>query len=142
MLSQQEISDRLEIQELMARYAHAVDSRQWDLLDDIFTADAYIDYSATGGAAGDPAATKKFLAEVLPNFLAYQHLIGNAIITVAGDTATARSMCHNPMVMSDGKGGQQVLLNGIWYVDEYVRADGRWRLRRRHQEKSYQLLIP
>ncbi|MCX4097015.1 nuclear transport factor 2 family protein [Nocardia sp. alder85J] len=142
MLSQQEISDRLEITDLMARYAHAVDSRQWDLLDDLFTADAYIDYTATGGAAGDLAAAKKFLAEVLPNFLAYQHFVGNAMITVDGDTATARSMCHNPMVMSDGQGGQRVLLNGLWYVDELARIDDRWRLRRRHQEMSYQLLVP
>jgi len=36
----QEMSDRLEIQALLARYAHAIDTRDWDGLDDVFTPDA------------------------------------------------------------------------------------------------------
>jgi hypothetical protein len=32
MLSLQEISDRLEIQDLLARYSHAVDQRDWAAL--------------------------------------------------------------------------------------------------------------
>ncbi|MGR7003390.1 nuclear transport factor 2 family protein [Yinghuangia aomiensis] len=41
MLSLQEISDRLEIQDLMVRYSHAVDTQQWDVLDTVFTPDAH-----------------------------------------------------------------------------------------------------
>ena len=37
-MSLQEISDRLEIQDLLAAYSHAIDGRDWDALDDIFTA--------------------------------------------------------------------------------------------------------
>lgn len=137
MLSLQEISDRLEIQDLMVRYSHAVDTKQWDLLDDIFTADAHIDYTAMGGPAGDLAATKKFLADVMPNFLAFQHLISNSSITVDGDTATARTMCHNPMMVPGGDGRDQLMLCGLWYLDTFTRADGRWWIQRRVEEKSY-----
>lgn len=45
----QEIADRLELGELLARYVRAVDGGDWALLDSVFTADAVIDFSATGG---------------------------------------------------------------------------------------------
>jgi SnoaL-like domain len=43
MLSQAEISDRLEIQQLLVDYSTAIDSRRFDDLDAVFTPDAYID---------------------------------------------------------------------------------------------------
>lgn len=55
MLSVQEISDRLELQQLLTDYATAVDRRRFDELHDLFTADAHIDYSPVGGAVGTPA---------------------------------------------------------------------------------------
>lgn len=137
MLSLQEISDRMEIEDLMVRYSHAVDTRQWDLLDEVFTPDAEIDYSAMGGSVGDLATTKKFLADVLPNFLAFQHLISNSSITVDGDTATGRTMCHNPMIVAGADGKQNLMLCGLWYLDTFVRIDDRWRIKRRSEEKSY-----
>ena len=67
-MSMQEISDRLEIQDLMLRYSYAIDSRDWDALDHVFTPDAHIDYSVFGGSVGDLPSTKAFLAEAMPNF--------------------------------------------------------------------------
>lgn len=142
MLSLQEISDRLEIQDLMVRYSHAVDTRQWDLLDEVFTADAYIDYSAMGGSAGDLLSTKEFLATTLPNFLAFQHLISNSSISVDGDTATGRTLCHNPMLVADAEGRQSLMLCGLWYLDTFARVDGQWRIRRREEEKGYMFVAP
>jgi hypothetical protein len=43
MLSVQEISDRLEIQQLLVDYSTAIDNRRFDDLDKVFTSDAYID---------------------------------------------------------------------------------------------------
>ncbi|MBO0855641.1 MAG: nuclear transport factor 2 family protein [Nocardia sp.] len=140
MLSLQQISDRLEIEDLMVRYSHAVDTHQWDLLDDMFTEDAYIDYSAMGGAAGDLAQIKEFLSTVLPNFLAFQHLISNSSITVDGDRATARTMCHNPMLVGETGGDQNLMLCGLWYLDTFARVDGTWKIARRVEEKSYMFL--
>ncbi|MFF2550203.1 nuclear transport factor 2 family protein [Nocardia sp. NPDC058058] len=142
MLSLQEISDRMEIQDLMVHYSHAVDTRQWDLLDGIFTADAHIDYTAMGGPAGDLASTKAFLATVMPNFTAFQHLIANSAIEVEGDTATARTMCHNPMVVAGADGLPRLMLCGLWYHDSFVRVDDQWRISRRIEEKSYMFVAP
>lgn len=142
MLSLQEISDRLEIEDLMVRYSHAVDTQQWDLLDEIFTADAHIDYSAMGGAVGDLESTKKFLAAIMPNFPAFQHLISNSSITVEGDIATGRTMCHNPMLVAAGEGKQSLMLCGLWYLDTFVRIEGKWRIQRRVEEKSFMFVAP
>ncbi|GAB2639574.1 nuclear transport factor 2 family protein [Nocardia goodfellowii] len=142
MLSLQEISDRLEIEDLMVRYSHAVDTGQWDLLDDIFTADAHIDYSAMGGAVGDLASTKAFLAATLPNFPAYQHLVSNSSIKVDGDSATARTICHNPMLIKDKDGNQTLMFCGLWYLDTFARIEGEWRIATRVEEKSYMYLTP
>lgn len=46
----QEISDRLEIEALLTRYTRAIDTGEWDRLDDVFTPDATIDYTATVAA--------------------------------------------------------------------------------------------
>ncbi|WP_040796343.1 nuclear transport factor 2 family protein [Nocardia higoensis] len=140
MLSLQEISDRMEIEDLMVRYAHAIDTHRWDLLDELFTADAHIDYTAMGGPAGDLAATKEFLSVTLPHFPAFQHLISNSSITVDGDTATGRTMCQNPMMIAGPDGTQQLMLCGLWYLDTFARVDGTWRIRTRTEEKSYMFL--
>jgi hypothetical protein len=43
VLSPQEISDRLELQQLLTDYSEAIDQRRFDELDAIFTPDAYLD---------------------------------------------------------------------------------------------------
>lgn len=136
MLSLAEISDRLEIQQLMVDYSSAIDQRRFDDLDRVFTPDAYIDYRATGGVDGSYPEVKKWLAEVLPNFPAYSHLVGNFDVRVSGDTATSRAICFNPMVM-----GEQVYFVGIWYVDEFVRTAEGWRMSKRVEEKCFDKLL-
>lgn len=96
MLSLAEVSDRLEIQQLLVDYSTAIDQRQFDDLDRIFTPDAYIDYRVMGGIDGRYPEVKAWLAKVLPNFPAYAHLIGNFDIRLSGDTATSRTLCWEP----------------------------------------------
>jgi SnoaL-like domain len=48
----QGLHDRLEIHELLARYARGVDSRDWDLWKTVFTPDAVLDYSSVGIPVG------------------------------------------------------------------------------------------
>ncbi|WP_197415690.1 nuclear transport factor 2 family protein [Mycobacterium sp. IS-1742] len=143
MLSLAEISDRLEIQQLMVDYSSAIDQRRFDDLDRVFTPDAYIDYRATGGVDGPYPEVKKWLAEVLPNFPAYSHLVGNFDVRVSGDTATSRTICFNPMVMGGdpGAGAAQVYFVGIWYVDEFARTADGWRMTRRVEERCFDKLV-
>jgi hypothetical protein len=52
-MSIEEISDRLEIQALLTRYTIAIDTHDWELLDTVFTPDAWIDYESSGGTKGN-----------------------------------------------------------------------------------------
>ena len=145
MLSQQEISDRLEIQDLVFHYADLVDSKQIEALrSDVFTADAHIDYSAMGGSVGNVDETLEFLKASLTDelFPASQHLNANVQIQVNGDSASGRVMCFNPMVMAMGEGETQTILMGLWYVDEYRRTDAGWRISRREEVKSWVFNAP
>ncbi|MEQ9464690.1 MAG: nuclear transport factor 2 family protein [Haliea sp.] len=139
MLSQQDISDRLELQDLVYFYSHLIDSKSFDTLREVFTEDAHIDYSAFGGSVGNLEETIAYLKqavadEIFPNS---QHLNANLQFTVNGDSATGRVMCFNPMEMNLPDGGQQVFLIGLWYVDEYRRTPAGWRISRRVEEKSW-----
>jgi len=138
-LSLQEISDRLEIQDLIVEYCDAIDHCKIDRLDDIFTEDAFIDYTAMGGEKGDRETIKTFLKAVLPIFKNTQHLISNYQIKLNGDSATGRIMCFNPMELDDNN---PVMFLGLWYVDEYVRTEQGWRIKTRVEEKSYVFNTP
>ena len=145
MLSIEEISDRLEIQDLLIAYSTAIDTRRFDDLDRVFTPDAYIDYRAMGGVDGHFPEVKAWLAQVLPNFPAYAHMLGNVDIRLAGDSATSRTLCFNPMVLGvppDSGGEQpQVLFCGLWYEDEFVRTADGWRMSRRVEVKCFDRVV-
>jgi len=140
MLSLEEISDRLEIQQLLVDYSTAIDQRRFDDLDKVFTPDAYIDYTALGGIEGHYPEVKEWLAQVLPNtFPVYAHMLGNFSVRVDGDTASSRVICFNPMVLGGDTG--QVLFCGLWYDDEFVRTPEGWRMTRRVEAKVFQKVM-
>jgi hypothetical protein len=139
MLSMEEISDRLEIQQLLIDYSTAIDRRRFDDLDRVFTPDAHIDYTVFGGIAGTYPEVKAWLAEVLPNFPVYAHMLGNVDVRIDGDTASSRTICFNPMVLPGEN--KQVMFCGLWYVDEFVRSPDGWRMTRRVEEKCFDKVI-
>lgn len=140
MLSLEEISDRLEIQQLLVDYSTAIDTRRFDDLDLVFTPDAYIDYRELGGIDGTFPDVKKWLAEVLPNFPAYSHLIGNFDVKVDGETARSRILCFNPMKLNDAADGQ-IMFCGLWYDDEFIRTAEGWRITRRVEAKCFDKIV-
>jgi hypothetical protein len=140
VLSLQEISDRLEIQDLVWRYSEIIDAKDFDKLrDDVFTPDAFIDYSTFGGSKGDLETTIAFLHKAMKIFPAHQHLNANIQVKLDGDTATGRVMCFNPQELAAKKGDDEghIFFCGLWYIDKYLRTDAGWRITNRVEEKSY-----
>jgi len=136
MKSHQELSDRFEIQDLLADYSHAIDTQNFAALDVIFTPEAIIDYTAVGGAKGNLEETKAYLARALEKFTGMQHMLGLPQIRIDGDTANARTICFNPMVL-DRDVAPHVFFVGIWYVDKLIRTDAGWRIQHRTEEFSF-----
>ena len=133
MLAAQELSDRFEIQDLLVRYSQLLDAFDFDAMDELFTDDAVLDYSQTGALNGTWPEQKAFIAGAFKGFKGTQHLLGLPSISVTGDTATARSICFNPMVVDDKK----VFFVGIWYDDQLVRTADGWKFAKRVEQLSF-----
>jgi hypothetical protein len=138
----QELSDRLEIQDLITSYSYAVDMHRWDDLDAIFTADAILDFTATGGERGDLPTIKAFFDRALNLFAGHQHLVATSRVQLAGDTATAQTICHNPMWFAAPDGPEHVMFVGLWYHDTFLRTADGWRISSRLQQKGYMHGLP
>jgi hypothetical protein len=136
-LSLQEISDRLELQDLIVRYSTSVDRQDWVLYESIFTPDAIVDYTAVGGVRGGPHEVAEWLAKTMPTFPTYQHLVSNVELSIDGDAATGRVMLFNPMGCRTPD-GVQVALIGLWYNDKFRRTPDGWRFTERVEEPSWQ----
>ena len=124
----QELSDRQEIADVLTRYTRAIDTREWDRLDDVFTPDARIDYTATGGGVGSFAEMKQWLADTLPMFATYQHTLGQLEVALDGDQATVAAYFYNPMVLA-GESGESLWEVGGIYHHVLVRTEAGWRSR-------------
>jgi 3-phenylpropionate/cinnamic acid dioxygenase small subunit len=133
----QAIADRLEIEDVLTRYAWSIDTKSFDGLDDVFTPDARIDYTSSGGVAGAFPEVKAWLASVLPHFPAYQHLVTNKQITLQGDRATCRSEFYNPMMQDKGEGKTSLFFVGGEYHDQLVRTDDGWRITERIEKSIW-----
>ena len=133
-MDQHEISDRLEIEALIIRYTRAIDTGQWDRLDEVFTPDAHIDYSATGGITAPFPEMKTWLAKMLPIFPRRMHTLGQIDIQLAGDEATAAAYFHNPMGMPQEEGPDHLVEFGGIYHHDLVRTPDGWRSRKLFEE--------
>lgn len=133
----QEISDRLEIEALLTRYTRAIDTGDWDRLDEVFTPDADIDYTATGGLAATYPEVKAWLAEMLPMFPRRQHLLGQIDSQVEGDSATVVAYFYNPMVLVQGGKPDQLWELGGLYHHSLVRTPAGWRSAKLHEEVTW-----
>ena len=129
-----EISDRLEIEALLTRYTRAIDTGEWDRLDEVFTPDAEIDYTATGGIAASYPEVKAWLAEMLPIFPRRLHTLGQVDSQVDGDTAVVAAYFHNPMILPQQDGSETVVEFGGVYHHDLVRTTDGWRSRRLIEE--------
>lgn len=142
-----EIGDRMAIEQLLVAYVDAVDTKQWDRLDDVFTPDAVIDYSSTGGpdASGDWSRMKPWLESSLAMFTRTQHLLGKTLMTLDGDRAECRTTFTNPMgapVNAEGiydpeGAGLHFFTCGGWYRDSCVRTSAGWRIAHKVIEDAF-----
>ncbi len=132
----QEMSDRLEIADVITRYTRAVDTRSWaDLHTTVFTPDAVLDYSAVGGPVAAPVEAVPWVEKGLAGFDRYQHVIGQVSITFVhgGEAppseAEATAYFTNPMVGVRPDGTEALFEVGGYYHHRMVRTADGWRSR-------------
>ena len=122
-----EREDRQDISEVLVRYATGIDRRDWPLFRTVFTDDCELDYGEIGAWSGVDAVTD-FMEQVHAMAGHTLHRLSNQVITVDGDTATARTYIDALIMAADNTSG----VNGIgFYDDELVRTADGWRIARR-----------
>ena len=140
--TQQEIADRLAIDDLLTRYTMAVDDANWDALDTVFLPDAVIDYTSAGGIKGTIAEIKPWLAKALAAFPVRQHLICNKKVVLDGDKATVRAYFFNPMELKLPDGSSQSMPGGGYYNHTLVRTEAGWRSAGLIEEEVWRTGLP
>ena len=140
MLSLEEMSDRFEIQQLMVDYSTAIDQKRFDDLDRVFTPDAYIDYRVTGGTDGRFPEVKAWLKEVLPNFPAYYHMLGNVDIRIRRRQRILANLLLQPHGVRRGREPDHALwASGT--STSFIRTAEGWRMNKRVEEKCFDKLL-
>jgi len=126
-------ADRFEILDLMNRYALAVDRGDWDRYRSVFTPDARIDYTDSGGEVGPLEPIVEWLSVVLEPFAGLQHTMGNHLVEFDGDGDAARACTYFVSVHAalDDRGEEVLLKVGGFYQDRLVRSDSGWRISER-----------
>lgn len=138
------LMDRLEIQEVMYRYARGVDRKDWELVRSAYHPDAHDDHGAyRGDIDGFIASLEKRHATLEQSM----HLIANIIIEFTGpDSALVESYYTTFQRLAPEAGaarhnylhgkpiGDDMAMQGQSagrYLDHFERRDGAWRVARR-----------
>jgi hypothetical protein len=125
------LAARAEIDDLLTRYTLAVDAWDFERLGEVFTPDAVIDYTGSGGIAGSLPEVQAWLAEALAMASHMQHLIGQREVVFDGlDAARLRAYFWNPMriALPDSE-PFDIEIGGV-YEHDLVRTPEGWRSRR------------
>ena len=141
-LTQQEITDRFEIKDVLIRYCYAVDDRDWDGYRKVFTPDAVIDDTITGGVKSGVEEHVAYMKRALSKIFISQHAISTTLIGIKGDEASVRTHCSCPMVVDLGEGKRQVFFQGLWYRNRLVRTQDGWRIKELIEEGYWNHNVP
>ncbi|MBI1350366.1 MAG: nuclear transport factor 2 family protein [Actinomycetales bacterium] len=137
-LDLQQINDRIEIEELLARYSRALDYRNFDELDSIFTPDAEFDAGGLGHPVG-PADIRAMIEGTIGHLDATQHLIGKSLIEFSedGDTAEVRTYLISQHIRESAPSDVKHYFLGGEYADRVVRTPDGWRIRYRRLDRMW-----
>jgi ketosteroid isomerase-like protein len=122
----QAIEDRQAIEDIIVRYALAVDGGDLDLVASCFTDDAQASFAGVPAGPGGPAIAS-FLQSLMgtgerPVTL---HRFTNVTVDLDGDEAAVRS---SALAYALRPGTDQLRLRNVSYRDRFVRTDKGWRI--------------
>ena len=139
---------RLDHMELLNRYCHALDFRDWDLLRSLFTEDAI--FSARMVNRGVPGPDDAYiegrdalvdnLIGIWEHLASTHHMVSNHVIEVAPDGRSAKGSCYLRAYHAGWGDKSHLFEESLGRFDfETVREGGSWRIRR-WDEKIFVML--
>ncbi|WP_433502922.1 nuclear transport factor 2 family protein [Pseudonocardia halophobica] len=144
----QYLLDRFAIQDVLATYAKGQDDFQGNQYEGtletwarIFTDDGEVDYTSGGGPRGPwremlawMRGTPEEPGVMTGAFGRWQHMLGLPIVTIEGDTASARHDLLATHTTIDQADGGVHFYDACTFTDELVRTPEGWRIRFRMLE--------
>jgi 3-phenylpropionate/cinnamic acid dioxygenase small subunit len=124
MTGELSLEARLDIAEVLTRYATGIDTRDWDLFMTCFSDDCNVDYGAIGHWHG-PKEISEFMREVHAPCGHTLHRVTNASICGTKRGATARSYVDALVMLTDNQSGTRAT---GYYDDELVEASRGWQI--------------
>jgi ketosteroid isomerase-like protein len=118
-------TDYNQLQELMAIYAHAIDTKDYPGVDACFTPDAETVYAGHSNHLKGVEAIGAHMRSSLAPLDATQHVFMNFIVNVDGDTAKFSA----DIIAQHVKKGENYMAGGKYYVDA-KRVGGQWKIHR------------
>jgi hypothetical protein len=130
-LTTQDLLDRAAIDDAINAYSHALDQREWTILDEAFTPDAEIVLLDRDNVL-DPRSLVTQLSGNDATRLGGQHLVGKTRVRIDGDTAHAVTEALWTTLQTTDDPEKFLLIRGTGiYVDDLVRVEDGWRIARR-----------
>lgn len=119
----QDLIDRAEVTDVLARYAHGVDRRDWALVRSCYHRDAHDDH---GLYQGDVDGLITFLTTLAEQFLTTTHHLGNPVIVLDGGSARVETPCLGWYRRPGHDGTVRSIVQGVRYLDRLEWRDQRW----------------
>lgn len=137
-LDLRQINDRIEIDELLARYSRALDFRQFEELEGIFTPDGEFDAGGLGHPHG-PAAIREMIEGTIGGLDSTQHLVGKSIIEFSedGNSAEVHTYLISQHIRESAPGPVKHYFLGGEYADRVVRTADGWRIAYRRLDRMW-----
>jgi 3-phenylpropionate/cinnamic acid dioxygenase small subunit len=111
--------EKLSIQELLGRYAHAIDDLKPEAWAQCFTSDGVFQL---GSRALRGHAALRAYGEIHSREMRYRHLTGNFLYDVKGDEATGQASFLATLAT---RAGYKFFAQGK-YVDRLIKQNGQW----------------
>ena len=120
------LSDIEAIRRLKAKYFRCVDQNSWDEMEEVFTEDATADYGPDIKLEGRKAVIDFLNKTVGRDTFTTAHHGHNAEINITDETtARAKWALQDRLIIR----GVSTLTGWGYYDEEYVKQDGRWRIK-------------
>ena len=134
-----EVRDKQAIQEVLWRYAHALDRRDFDAVGRCFTSDAMARYSGVDVGPGREAIVNHL--RNVSRFSRTSHLFSNILVTLERNTATAHTTALSALASGE-EGASSIFLRGIRYEDHLDRGPDGWAISRRVHNVDWMIQAP
>ena len=134
MMNTNELTNRLELKELVDTFSILADTKDVDQQLLLFKEDALVT-SCIAGQQGNSYQGRQEIGQAFTNYLnlfhTVYHINGQQTVTFTDDThATGIAYCQ-VVLIRDADGKEIQLTQGVRYHDSYEKVDGKWLIAKR-----------